>query len=689
MNFAKTFFAALLAFVVGNIVIMVFGVLIMVTVIAALGSGTKVQAPSLRHNSVLMIDLRDGITDSPSGAAFVSEGLMGGIRLNNSNTILQSVTAIERAASDKNIKGAYINVTYGGGISLANREELRRALDDFRRSGKFVISYGDSYSQLDYYLSSVADRVYINPEGDIDWSGLASGVMFYKGLLDKLDIRAEILRHGSFKAAVEPFMLDRMSPENREQTGVMLESIWGSILDEVSTSRGIDSLVLSAYASALTIDSPETAYEVGMIDGLLYEDQVVDMLGRLASGLETIESEEYVPDDEFDGEAEELGRRGDDDWVEVIEEGEPVEVEELTEIPYLSAGVDYATDSARHESYVVGDVYDESDVTKVEDIYGDFFHVAGSKSPKPNLISLSDYVRIAESGYSGRSSAKNKIAVIYADGDIIDGESRGGSVGGKTLSEKFAEAREDESVKAIVFRVNSPGGSALASEVIWREVELTHQVKPVVVSMGGMAASGGYYISCPADVILADRATLTGSIGVFGLYFDIGQALSKNLGITVDFVKTNPSADLGSGYRPMSAYERKFLMKQVESTYATFVEHVADGRNLSVEQVDAIGGGRVWSGVNARANGLIDGYGGIVDAIRLAADRAGVSDNYRVWQVVDSPDNISAIMRTLLSSENAGMQTELGKAWKHYEAVTGILQTEGVQARMLYDMEIR
>ena len=359
MSFIKTFFASLLAFVVGSIVLAVFGLLIFATVLmVTFGRIGNVPSVSMHHNSVLVIDLENGITDSPSTTTLVTNGLTGGISFNNSNTVLQAVSAIEQAASDNNIKGIYINLTHGGSISLANLEELRNAIVDFKQSGKFVISYSDSYSQLGYYFSSVADRVYLNPQGDIDWRGLASNVIFYKGLLDKLDIHAEILRHGSFKSAVEPFMLDHMSPENREQTTVMLESIWGSILNEVSQSRGIDSLVLSAYASALTIDSPETAFEVGMIDGLLYEDQVIDMLGRFSSGLETIESEEFVPEEDLSSETDIISDPG-DDWVEVVEEGV---VDTDDEFVNCYATICYPSDTISYEYEEVVDVDYEGDV---------------------------------------------------------------------------------------------------------------------------------------------------------------------------------------------------------------------------------------------------------------------------------------------------------------------------------------
>lgn len=684
MNFTKTFLAALLAFVVGNVVMWLFSFLLLIMFAAMIGSGSSASVvPKLKGNSVLVIDLKGGITDAPPTSPFVADGL-GSVRINNSTTILQAVAAVENAAADNRIKGIYINVGYRGVISLANMEELRNALKTFRESGKFIISYADNYSQSGYYLSSVADRIYLNPEGGIDWRGMASGVMFYKGLLDKLDIHAEIIRHGSFKAAVEPFMLDRMSPENREQMNMMLNSIWDVILSDISESRGIDKQVLSAYASDLTIDSPEIAYDSGMIDGILYEDQVIDMLGRLAEGYETIGSAEIADD-----------LSGDENWNEVAEtdiyeDAEGEQDAELGVVVYETgdqAGSDEPgnAENEDQEALVEEEIAaDSSDyVMEVTD-----FEVAGSASPQPNTITLSDYIKSIRSGHSGRGS-KHKVAIIYADGDIIAGESRSGSVGGNTIAGKFRSAREDDNVKAVVLRVNSPGGSMTGSELIWREVELTREKKPVIVSMGGMAASGGYYISCPADVIMSDRMTLTGSIGVFSLLFDVGDALQKNLGITVDMAKTNPSADLGSGFRRLSSFERRFFQKQVDDAYSTFVGHVADGRNMTVEAVDAIGGGRVWSGVDAERIGLVDGFGGIVDAVNLAAQRGGAESDYIVWEVVNTPDNISAIMRSLLGTEEIKLNPALGESLKHYNAVMNMLDAEnGVQARMLYDIEI-
>ena len=683
MNFTKTFFAALLAFVVGSFIIWMFSFLLLVVFAVTIGGRSSAYiAPKLQGNSVLVINLRDGVTDAPQTSPFVTDGL-GSVRISNSMTILQAVSAVDNAATDSNIKGIYINTGYGGSISLANVEELREALKAFRESGKVIISYADNYSQLGYYLSSVADRIYLNPEGGIDWRGMASNVIFYKGLLDKLDIHAEIIRHGSFKSAVEPFMLNRMSPENREQLNTMLNSIWDVILSDISESRGIDKQVLAAYASDLTIDSPEMAYDSGMIDGILYEDQVIDMLGRLAEGYETIGSAEvtddFIEEEGWDNFAEtdiydNPEENGGEFDILVSETGDTVECNQFE--------YDEDTDS---EVFIAQDIAsDSSDCqSEVTD-----FTVAGSPSPQPDMISLSDYIKSIRFGHTGRGS-KHKVAIIYADGEIIAGNSYNGLVGGNTIAGKFESVREDDNVKAVVLRVNSPGGSMTGSELIWREVELTREKKPVIVSMGSMAASGGYYISCPADMIISDRMTLTGSIGVFSLLFDVGDALQKNLGITVDVVKTNPSADLGSGLRRISSFERRFLQKQVNDAYSTFVSHVAEGRNMSVEDVDAIGGGRVWSGVDAERIGLVDGFGGIADAVKFAAQRGGAASDYVVWEVVNTPDNLSAIVRSLLGTEEIRINPALGESLKHYNAVMNMLDVEnGVQARMLYDMEI-
>lgn len=609
MNFFKTFWAALLAFVVINILIGVLSIMVVAGIAASLGETPQ----AVKSNSILKIDLSGSITDSPSASPFGAIDFMN-MKVNTSNTILEALTAIEGAATDDNIKGIYINLQHTGSINAANIEELRSALLTFKESGKFVVSYNEVYSQFGYFLSSVADRVYLSPAGSVSWQGLAGSVMFYKGLLDKLGIQPEVIRHGTFKAAVEPFILDKMSPENRLQMMTLYNSIWGTVLSDVAASRSIDSATLSTYASELALKSAAQAKNLNFVDSLIYEDQMMDILGRLADG----------------------DKLSDIDAVRVV------------------------TDSTAEKADI----------------------------DEPEFISLSRYISAAKPAV--KKISKNKVAIVYADGTIVDGNSEEGKIGGATMAAKLAKVRKDKNIKALVLRINSPGGSALASEVMWREIELIRKDKPVVVSMSGVAASGGYYIACPADIVLANRMTITGSIGVFGLLYNAEKGLKDKLGITVDVAKTNPSADMGSPFRPMSSAEKAYLMYSVEDIYKTFVGHVADGRNLTFEAVDAIGGGRVWSGVSASQNGLIDGFGGLKQAIALAADRAAVSTDYRVSQIVDDEDQFTALFKSIASARTSAIKSELGEAYLHYNNIMEILEQNGtVQARMPYVFEIQ
>lgn len=621
MTFMKSFWAALLAFVAANIILLI----LLAVVMAGFAAFMAEPVPVVKKNSVLLLDLSNGIDDSPDLSPLIYSGF-GEVRINRSNTILEAVSAIQSAAVDSNVDGIFIDLAGGGSVSLANLEELRAALIDFRNSGKFIVSYGDSYSQLGYYLSSVADKVVLNPRGDITWNGLASSVMFYKGLLDKLGVEAEILRHGSFKSAAEPLMYEQMSPENREQLNALLYSVWGAILHDVSVSRGIDSAVLSNYATELSLRSADDALEYGFADALLYKDQVMELLGRLSTGDESID--------------------------EAL-----AEVQQAPEAP-----TEEQTDLAVEEPAV---------------------------AQEPELISLSDYIMTGGSSSAGGYS-ENEIALIYADGDIVDGESPRGSVGSATLSQKIADARRDENVRAIVLRVNSPGGSALASEVICREMSLAKEVKPVIVSMGGVAASGGYYISCPADLVIAGRTTLTGSIGVFGVMMDVSRGLRDKLGITVDVARTNPSADAGSLFRKLSPNEREAFMSGIENVYSTFVERVAQGRNMSVDDVDKIAQGRVWSGADAAAVGLVDAFGGISQAITLAADRAGVGSDYTVVQMTDAPESLVALLRSLGGIFASQEPDPLAEMLIQYNSLKNMItQQKGIQARMPYMLDIQ
>ncbi len=664
MNFMKTFWAALLAIVVANMVLWIF-VMMIFTGIAAMMSHSS---PIIKHSSILKIDLATGISDSPSDGS-IDYNIFGGVQFSHSNSLLQAITAIERAADDDRIEGIYINLSGGGNISGAALEELRAAIESFKDSGKFVVAYNDAYGQGGYYLASVADKVFINPQGVLLWHGLSANVMFYKGLLDKLGVEPQIFRHGTFKSAVEPFMLDRMSPDNKLQMTTLVETTWGTMLHDVSASRGIDSAVLSNYATELAIRTAEDAVTYGFADATLYDDQVMELLSRLVDG----EDLEYAT-------TAVLGKPDAQQQIMQAIQNEEGEVIEQPDVTELNTEVNAELHSEVSTEVSAEDLPDNETLYAGDNYYDNF--------DAPDFVTLSDYIAADMTG--GRNfSSKNRVAVIYADGDIVDGKAPRGSISPESLLPKLRKASRDEDIKAVVLRVNSPGGSALASEVIWREVTLLKEKKPVIVSMGSMAASGGYYISCPADMILADRMTLTGSIGVFGMSADISKALSSKLGITVDVAKTNPSADMGSPFRSPSPTEREFIMTSIENVYDTFVGHVSDGRNMTWNDVDAIGQGRVWSGVSALEIGLIDGFGGIADAIKIAADRAGIADNYHIHEILDKQDNLSMLISSLGNIEEGAIANELGQMLIHYNSVKNMLRQQGVQARMPYIIDIQ
>ena len=579
MNFFKTFLASLLAFIVANFV-WFFLFIIIIAGVAAIGSSTTVVEPK----SVLKIDLAESIVDQP-----VNDPLAGfdpmSMNVQKSVSNMQVMRAIEAASIDDNIEGIYINLTGAGTASAALLEEMRGYIETFKGEGKFVIAYGETYSQGGYYLASVADSLYLNPAGQMDWRGLAMQVMFYKGLLDKLGVEPQVFRHGTFKSAVEPYILNRMSPANRTQMETIANSIWGTLVNDIATSRNLSIDSLNMFASDLSAMLPEEALEKRLIDGLKYEDEVEDLLR------------------------------------------EKLELDADEDINFVTLG-----------EYVASNPYTET--------YSD-----------------------------------NKIEVIYADGQIVQGRSAKGTLGSTTLAEQLAEARLDEDVKAVVLRVNSPGGSALASEVMWREMELLRQQKPVVVSMGDYAASGGYYISAPADAIIADATTLTGSIGVFGLMFNAEKALNNKLGITIDVAKTNPSADMGMPFRAVSSNERAKIMRSIEQVYSTFVNHVADGRNMTFDSVDAIGQGRVWTGNDGNRIGLVDEIGGLQYAIAVAADKAECSDDYMVRESMGEQTGLAALLSSLEARiSERKLRKEMGVLYDDYRSLRALIDNEGVQA---------
>lgn len=588
MNFVKTFLAGLLAVIVGTFLVFFLWIFILLGI-----AGSMEKSVAVHSESVLEIDFSEVLTDAPSSDPLAGIDLMT-LRTTRQLSLFKALRAIEAAAADDRIKGIYLRMNGEGGVTgTALLEELREALLEFKQSGKFIVAYNETYSQGQYYLASVADKIYLQPEGGMEWSGLASDVMFYKGLLDKLDLRAEVFRPTAckYKSAVEPFILNKMSPENREQMQALVNSMWGTISGAVCESRDIDSVKMRRITDGLQVTLPEEALEYGFVDSLLYEDQMEDVFAELG-------------------------------------------------------------------------VSDDCD-----------------------FITLGDYA--SQVGADLKNISADQVAIVYADGQIVDGEGYGKEIYGNTLAAKIAGVRDDEKVKAVVLRVNSPGGSALASDVIWREVELLRAEKPVVVSMGSYAASGGYYISCPADVIVADRLTLTGSIGVFGMILDTREALKNKLGITIDGVQSNTSSSF-LATQPLTPVQRSMIMRGVDKVYTTFTKDVAEGRNLPLEKILDIAGGRVWSGADALGIGLIDTYGGLKTAIALAVDKAGLGDDFRVTEVTETPSGFAAFIASLnVSVREAFARSELGLMMKDYNKVREALSQQGIVMYSPYKVEMR
>lgn len=581
MNFIKTFLAGLLAFVVGSFLFFFLWIVILVGI-----AGSMEKSVVVHPSSILKIDLSETLTDSPSTDPLGAIDLMT-MRTKRNLPLFKALRAVEAARDDERIKGIYLRLNGDGGVEgMALLEELREAIAEFKTSGKFVVAYNETYSQGQYYFASVADSIYMQPQGGMEWAGLAMNIMFYKGLFDKLDLKAEVFRPTAckYKSAVEPYITDKMSPANREQSQELVSSIWNTLAQTVAEARGIDVAALDRIADRLEVSLPDEALEHGFVDGLLFEDQMNDVFAEL--------------------------------------------------------GVEPNRD-------------------------GDY-----------EFISLGDYA--AQVSVDLKNITADEVAIVYADGAIVDGEGSGKQVFGNTLAATLADVRADEKVKAVVLRVNSPGGSALASDVIWREMELLRAEKPVVVSMGSYAASGGYYISCPADVIVADKMTLTGSIGVFGMFLDTREALKNKLGITVDGVKSNASADFAAT-APLTPLQRAMIMRGVDRVYETFTNYVAEGRNLPLEKVLDIAGGRVWTGADALGIGLIDTYGGLKTAIALAVDKAGLGDSYRVTEVIDTPTGLGAFLSSLnVSVREAFTRSSLGLMMEQYDRVREAASQQGV-----------
>jgi len=584
-QFFKFTLASILGYILATVLLMFISIGILMGIASAGEEETVVV-----ENSILKLKLDYPLTDrsvnNPMAWLNMEElGSKPGL-----NDILKS---IEKAANDPNIKGIYLaSGDVNGGI--AQIEEIRNALEKFKESGKFIVSYATGYGQAAYYLASVADEVYVHPEGMILFKGLAAELMFFKGTLEKLDIDMQIIRHGKFKAAVEPFMLDKMSDANREQNSALIHSVWDDVLEKISISRNITIADLNKAADNLSLDDPKMAVELNFIDGLKYPDEVSTLL------------------------KEKVGKSKDDD-LEMV-----------------------TVDSYKNSAFF--------------------------KDSEP---------------------AKDKIAVIYAAGEIQGGKGDDTYIGERNIREALIKAREDDRVKAVVLRVNSPGGSALVSDIIWREVVLTKEEKPVVVSMGNVAASGGYYISCAADYIIADPTTITGSIGVFGLIPNIGDFMTNKLGVTFDEVSTNENANIMTINKALTPYQREVIQRSVERVYDSFIGKVAEGRNMTKEDVDRIGQGRVWSGTQALEIGLVDELGGMESALAKAAEMAGI-EKYKIKSLPVQKDPFQEILESLTGqSTSVFLKYYLGEDYKYIQMFDNMENRDAIQARMPFEMEIR
>jgi len=584
----KDFFKYMLASMLGFIFVGIIIFFISMGLVAVLMSYAEQTEVTISENTVIRIDFKDPIPErTPKDDMLSSLGYGSFRKVLGLNDILRN---IHDAKEDDRIKGIILNLNIVP-TGISTLEEIREAMLDFKQSGKFIYCYGEYMTQGGYYLGSVADEMFLHPQGFVDFKGLNARVMFLKGMLDKLDINMQIVRHGRFKSAVEPLMQEQMSPENREQYTVFVNSIWQSMLEQISEARGLSVAELNLIADELTAYDAHQASEAGLVDGVTYRDEYQSILE------------------------------------------------------------------------------DRMDVDDLDDI---------------SLISLRQYDRVMKTF----PVTSNRIAVIYATGSIGGGQGGNDDVGADKFAETIAKVRKDDNVKALVFRVNSPGGDALASDIILRELELCQKEKPVIVSMGDVAASGGYWISCASDRILADPTTLTGSIGVFGVIPDFGRFMENKLGISYENVATNQNAGFPSVVRPLTSFERNVMQKKVDNVYDLFLERVSGNRDLSLEEVDEIGEGRIWSGVDALELGLIDELGGLSDAIAIAVEISGLEE-YRLLEL----PVLKAPIDQMIEQMTAGvytrtLKTELGTFYNDYTQIQSVMKWEGVQARLPYQIEL-
>ncbi len=583
------FLRNLLAAIIGTLI--AFGIIFFMFVFFVSLVNTE-ETVTVKNNSVLELQMKYPINDYTGN----NEGDPFDILFEKAQGLDQILHAIKVAKEDDKIMGISINKNYiSAGISTT--QAIRKALADFKESGKFVYAFGDFYLQQDYYLASVADSVFLNPVGAMDFKGLSAEVLYFKELQEKTGVKMEVIRHGKYKSAVEPFLSNEMSEENRTQIKELMSSIWNSIVSEIAVNRSISEEDINIIADTLGGRKPEYAKASGLLDDIVYFDEYENRL-KQAIGI--------------------------------------------------------------------------------------------SREDKLNSILLEDYMKISRKKklYSG----KDKVAIIFAQGDILYGEGGPEFIGQGIMNKAIIKARDDKTVKAIVLRVNSPGGSALTSDIIWRELELAKKEKPVVVSMGDVAASGGYYISVGADKIYAEPTTITGSIGVFGTIPNINK-LATNIGINAEQVGTNKNSIDYSFFEPMSTEFRGFVKEGIETTYETFLSKVSEGRKITMAEADSLAQGRVWSGTEAKELGLVDELGGLEDAIEAAALLADM-DSYSIKKYPKYKTSLERFMEdfggaSILNKEQI-IREEIGaEVYDVYKEVKSAMEQKGIQARLPFTLTIK
>jgi protease IV len=591
MKFLRNFFASFLAVIAALLIGLPIIFIALTSILASFGqSDEKV---TVQSNSVLTIELDAPIVENASTdpVPFKFDDIVPFANVSNNLGLFQIIESIEYAAKDENIDGIYLNLTAIPQTGWASLKSIRSALLDFKNSDKFIYAYSDIYSENSYYLASVADSIFMAPEGIIEFNGLVSTPTFFLGLFEKLELEPRIFRVGTYKSAVEPFIRKDMSAANRQQTQAYLGDIWQVFLEDVSASRSLNLAELDQTASQFVFGKGQKALAAGLIDRVAYEHEVYDRL---------------------------------------IEASNP-------------------------------------------------------EAKDPALVQLRKYQRVAS---TVRKPSQNKIAVVFAQGNITQGKSQEGTIGSETVIENLRKARRDDGVKAIVFRVNSPGGNALASDLIAEEVRLCAEVKPIVASYGDVSASGGYYITADCDHIFAQPNTITGSIGIFGIMFDAQATMNSKLGITFDEVETNENANFANPFFPMSEVEQRLLQNNVEEGYGAFIRTVKNGRGFQDSvAVDEIAQGRVWSGRAAKGINLIDSYGDLRDAIAYASKQAGLDDDYRLRILPRAKSPIEKLMTGMIENQSEAaipMYEEL----EQIRGLKRMIPRSGTYALMPYSVHI-